>query len=307
MSRPRQTITVVPVGRLTTHPDNIRDDLGDLTELALSIREHGILQPLTATEHPTDADLLVLLAGHRRLEAALLAGESKVPVIIRHDLDDPSEHLVVMLVENCQRRDLSSMDKAEAYGALRNRGFTVAEIARRTGISPSTISTYLNLLELDDQSREEVRRGHINSTDAITAVRQVRQEQRQSKGGAARGRPVFVEPPHFGSTHPLFAHASAICGHSTSPKVQGSGACGACWEAVIRADASGGGMPDPAYDEVVVQRFLDGHTNLHATPPDRVEVVRRWVASGRSLRDLGIRTGWKVERYIRPEIKDVAS
>ncbi|MBA2952144.1 ParB/RepB/Spo0J family partition protein [Nocardioides sp. CGMCC 1.13656] len=299
MARHKQTVTVVPIGRLTAHPDNIRADVGDLTELALSIREHGILQPLTATELDGDTERLLLLAGHRRLSAAVLANFTQVPVIIRHGVDDATEQLVIMLVENCQRRDLGPMEKAEAYGALRNRGLSVAEISRRTGVHQTTISTLLNLLELDEASRDSVRDGRLNAGDAIAAVRETRQHERTTTGRPERGRPRVVEPPHFGSDHPLFADASAVCGHTTRPKVQNSGACGACWEAVIRAEATGGAMPEPAYDEVVVQRILDGQHNVAATPPDRVEVVHRWTASGRSLKALEEQTGWNVHRYVR--------
>lgn len=241
MARYKQTITVVPIGRLTAHPDNIREDLGDLTELAWSLREHGILQPLTVTELDGDDERLLVLAGHRRLGAAILANFTQVPVIIRHGVDDHVEQLVVMVVENCQRKDLGPMEKAETFGALRNRGLTVAEISRRTGVHASTVSTLLNLLELDDTSKENVREGRLNAGDAIAAVRETRQSDRQSAGKPNRGRPTVAEPPHFNPDHPLFADAVAICGHSTSPKVQNTGACGACWEAVIRADATGGG------------------------------------------------------------------
>lgn len=295
MNRPRQTAAHLKVELLTAHPDNIREDLGDLTDLARSIREHGILQPITVTERRLGGFLI--LAGHRRLGAALLAGLDVVPVIIRHDVDDPTEHVVLMLVENVQRRDLSPVEKAEAFGALRNRGLTIADISRRTGVRQSTISTLLSLLELDDESREHVRNGQINAGDAVAAVRQVRQAQRASRGTPVRGRPVVVEPPHFDVTHPLLPLVSSICSHTTRPKIRPSNCCGQCWETVIRAVALGLPLPEPEYDEAVVQRILGGDTSAHATPCERCEVVRRWRATGQSLNELARRTGWKVERY----------
>lgn len=81
MTKPRQTITHLPGEQLLANPANIRDDLGDLTDLAASIREHGILQPITVTEH---RDGFVLLAGHRRFAAGRMAGLSTFPAIIRH-------------------------------------------------------------------------------------------------------------------------------------------------------------------------------------------------------------------------------
>jgi ParB family chromosome partitioning protein len=132
----RQSVTHLPVDDLFAHPGNVRDDLGDLTDMASSIREHGILQPLTVTERPEGGHLV--LAGHRRLAAARLAGLSRVPVVIRHDVAELDEHLVLMLVENTQRRDLNPMERAEAYDALRNAGLTLSEVARRTGTTPTT-------------------------------------------------------------------------------------------------------------------------------------------------------------------------
>lgn len=239
MSKARQTITHVPVERLTGHPANIRDDLGDLSELAASIREHGILQPLTCTEHVGHGDQLLLLAGHRRLGAALLAGVNAVPVIIRHDVTDESEHLVIMLVENTHRRDLHPVERAQAYGALRNRGLTLSDIARRTGAHASTVSYYLNLLDLDEESLRDVRNGHINSTTAIAAVRDHRQAQRETNGVALRGRPKAA---WFSPAHPLAAQVRELCTHPDRRKV-GAVGCGPCWEHVIGEQAvqNGGG------------------------------------------------------------------
>lgn len=301
MTRPRQTVTHVPIDRLLAHPGNIRHDLGDLTEMAHSIREHGILQPLTATEHPTQPDRLILLAGHRRLRGALLAKETHVPVIIRHGLDDAAEQLVVMLVENTHRRDLNPVERAQAYGALRNRGLTLTEIARRTGAQASVVSYYLNLLDLDQPTLEAVRVGEVASTDAIAAVRDARQRQREANGQARRGRKRNL--PYFGRQHALAARVRAICVHRDRPLV-GEVGCGQCWEQAIRDDALGIAdfvtpprsksepavpdlpKPEPRHryevDEVVVQRVIDGDRSLSMTRGERLEVVRRLHARGLS-------------------------
>jgi ParB family chromosome partitioning protein len=304
MTKPRQTITHIKAELLTAHPDNIRDDLGDLGDLARSIIEHGILQPITVTEHRLGGFLI--LAGHRRFAAGRQAGLTSFPAIIRHDLTDHAEQLVVMLVENVQRRDLSPVEKAEALGALRHRGVTPAEISRRTGIHASTVSSLLALLDLDEESRQNVRAGHLNAGDAIAAVREVRRAQRIRMGGPTRGRPVIAEPAHF-NTHPLLPLVSSICGHTTRPKVGNTMCCGQCWEAVIRADATGQTMPEPTYDEAVVQRICAGDTSVHACPCDRVEVVRRWIEQGKPVNELARRTGWKVERYYTPEGRQEAA
>lgn len=235
----RQTVAHVPIGRLTAHPANIREDLGDLTEMARSIVEHGILQPLTATEDPAGDGRLLLLAGHRRLGAACVAKLAVVPVIIRHDIGaDESEHLVVMLVENTQRRDLNAMERAEAYDALRNRGLSLTEIARRTGTSVSNVSYYLNLLMLDAEEREEIRAGARSVNSALTQVRAERQEERLRAAGRPKGRPKGRKTtPYFSDKHPLAKSARATCDHRGRPKV-GAVACGECWEHAIRADVT---------------------------------------------------------------------
>lgn len=237
--RARQTVAHVPIGRLTAHPANIRDGLGDLTELALSIVEHGILQPLTATEDLDHDGMLLLLAGHRRLAAACLARLDSVPVIIRHGVDDLDEQLVVMLVENTQRRDLNPIERAEAYGALRNRGLTIAEVARRTGTPASTVAYYLRVLDLPEEEREEIRIGARPWTVALAQSVAERQEERLRLGGRPKGRPKGRKTtPYFSEQHPLARAVRLLCDHRGRPKVGGVG-CGHCWEQAIRDDVAG--------------------------------------------------------------------
>jgi ParB family chromosome partitioning protein len=231
---PKQTITLLSVQQLTAHPDNIRDELGDLTEMAKSIREHGILQPLTVTEHSTRAGVWVVLDGHRRLAAALLANQLRVPAIIRHGVSDPAEQTIVMLVTATHRRDLQPVERAQAYGALRNRGLTLSDIARRTGVHISTVSYYLNLLDLDEESLEKVEAGDIPSGAAIAAVREQRQQQRESNGRARRGR-TLNRVHYFGPTHPLASRARQACA-AQHQKLGGNIACPRCWEKTIRED-----------------------------------------------------------------------
>lgn len=282
--RTRQSVASVPITRLTAHPSNIREDVGDVSELAQSVREHGLIEPIVATEHPTVPEQLLVLAGHRRLAACLLAGFAHVPVIIRHDLGaDEVEHLLLMLVENCQRRDLTPVEKAEAFGALRHRGLSLAQISRRVGLSVPTISYYLSLLDLDEASLEAVRAGEVPSTVAVEAVRAARRTERTRSGQPRRGRPVVTQAAHFTGRHRLAAPARDLCEHTDAPSV-GNVACGACWEAVIRADALGTLVfTDPAIDEAAVVRAVDGDKSVTLTPKERREAIRR--LHGRRLSD----------------------
>lgn len=297
--RPRQSVVHVPVERLVAHPSNIRDDVGDVSELAQSVREHGILQPLVATELPGTGKL-ILLAGHRRLAAALLIGLKAAPVVIRHEVTELSEHLVLMLVENTQRRDLNPMERAEAYDALRHGGLSNAEIARKTGTTPSTVGHYLNLLMLDEKERDEVRRGVRAAHKSIQQVRAAKQSQRVAAEKRPVGRPKGKKTKSwFGETHPLACAARALCGHRGRPKV-GAVACGPCWEQAIREDMGKTvAIPhtlDPA-DDSAIERILGGDWKLRCSSTDKTEVCRRWHAQGHPLAELARLTGWRVERY----------
>lgn len=248
----RQSVRYVPVEQLIEHPGNVRKDLTDVEEMALSIREHGILQPLLATEHIArgrDTGLLVLLAGHRRLAGAIRAGVKMVPVIIRHEITESEAHTILMLVENTQRVDLNPMDRAEAYGALRDAKLSNAEIARRTGTKQAAISFYLNLLMLDETEREEIRSGVRPVHRTVDQIRARRKAEAAAAADAPpkpRGRPKGAKTkPYFGDTHPLASAARALCGHSGVPKV-GAIACGACWEQAIRDDVTNGAVTEEA-------------------------------------------------------------
>lgn len=225
----------IHIDRIHPHPDNIRDDLGDLTDMAASIRAHGILQPVAIEPHPSLPGHYQILAGHRRYAAAKRARLDMVPVTFR-DAGAEAEPEELMLVENCQRADLNPMDKAEAMGALRRKGFTAARIARSVGLSDATVGYYLALLDLDVKAQEKVRAGNLSAQEAVAAVRRIRKRGRAADGKPAVG-PVW-EPDHFTRQHPLARRAAVLCDgreHSMRRRV-GKLACGECWETVIRAD-----------------------------------------------------------------------
>ena len=115
-----------------------------MNELAASVKEHGVLQPLLAVR---EADGYRLVAGERRLRAAKLAGLSKVPLIV---LDkDSRECAEISLIENIQREQLGVFEEAAAYAKLmEDFGLTQGEIARRLGKKQSTVSNKLRLLRL---------------------------------------------------------------------------------------------------------------------------------------------------------------
>src|SRR6266702_341893 len=129
-----------PVASLRPNPLNPRGELqtAGLEELAESIRSQGVLQPLLVTP------MGVVVAGHRRLAAARLAGLSEVPVIVR-DLD-ALQAQEIMLVENLQRHEITGLEEARAYRRLLDSGYTTVQLARRVGVPSARINARLVLL-----------------------------------------------------------------------------------------------------------------------------------------------------------------
>lgn len=232
MPRARQTITHLPVEDLTANPANVREHLGDLDDLARSIYEQGILEPLIVTEHPANGYLL--LDGHRRLAAGSKIGMRAFPVIIRHDVDDPAEQTITMLATDIHKKRFTPLERAKAYETLRQAGLNQSEIARRVGVHPSTVTFYFNLLRLDDDTQQLVEEGELSAAEAVATVVETRQAERQAQGAPLRGRPA----PHFGLEHPLASRVARRCRSQVGHR-QGYGGvgCGACWEQAIRDDA----------------------------------------------------------------------
>jgi ParB family transcriptional regulator, chromosome partitioning protein len=222
------------IGKVHPHPGNIRAELGDIEETAASIRAHGILSPLLVEPMPGMPGHWRVLGGHRRLAAAKAAGLQSVPIIVRDP--DGSEPEELMLIENCHRRDLTIIDKAEAMGALKAKGYSVAKIARTTGFAEATVYSYTALLDLAPKTRQLVREGRLSASDALRGVRRARRQQRKKAGKPAVG-PVW-EPDYFNGTHPLARKAAQMCNarEHTQRRRVGKTACGQCWETVIRQD-----------------------------------------------------------------------
>lgn len=136
---------LVPVNQLARSPRNPRRsvDLGGLSGLAESMKVHGVLEPLIV--RPL-GDGYEVVCGNRRLEAAVLAGLDRVPVVCRALSD--AEALQVALIENAQREDVSPLEEAEAFRALEEAGVAVAEMAAMVGLSTSVVYRRLRLLDL---------------------------------------------------------------------------------------------------------------------------------------------------------------
>ncbi len=141
----------------------------DLNQLALSIREQGVIQPLIV--RAVGDDTYELIAGERRLRASKLAGLSTVPVV-RMDVDDEKSLLELALIENIQRTDLNAIEEAEAYQSLIEKfGHTQDETAKRVGKNRSTIANLLRLLKLPLDLQTDVRSGVLSEGHGRALVR----------------------------------------------------------------------------------------------------------------------------------------
>ncbi|MDR3074137.1 MAG: ParB/RepB/Spo0J family partition protein [Deltaproteobacteria bacterium] len=136
-----------------------------LEELASSIKTQGMLQPILARPMGGPGGIYEIIAGERRWRAAKLAGLSSVPVIIR-DLND-QEVLIVALMENLQREDLTPMEEALGLQQLKDEfGLSQEDMAHRLGKSRSAIANTLRLLSLPDAAREDLIEGRISAGHA---------------------------------------------------------------------------------------------------------------------------------------------
>lgn len=160
-------VRMVPAAEIQPNPHQPRSkfDLEPLQELANSIGEHGIIQPLIVTAAGDGRAGYWLVAGERRWRAAQLAGLVEVPVIVREAT--PQQLMEWALVENVQRADLNALEEAAAYAALVEEfSLTQAEVAQRIGKSRSAVANTLRLLQLPPRVQEAVINGDITAGHA---------------------------------------------------------------------------------------------------------------------------------------------
>ena len=149
--------------------DQPRKDFGDeaLSELADSISQHGVLQPLLV--RPIFTGGYQIVAGERRWRAARMAGLTEVPVIIR-EMDD-AEFMEIALIENLQREDLTPLEEARGYMALmESHDFTQEEISKTVGKSRPSITNALRLLNLPEEIQKMLESGELSAGHARTLL-----------------------------------------------------------------------------------------------------------------------------------------
>jgi ParB family chromosome partitioning protein len=166
----------IPVGAILPNPRQPRQhfDADELAQLADSIREVGVLQPIVVCRQDQGYELV---AGERRLRAAKLAGLETIPALIAEVT--PSEQQIFALVENIHRSNLSAVEEAQCFRDILDRtGWTQVDAARRVGLSQASLANKLRLLRLDPEVQKLVIEGRLGERQARALVGLPEEEQR---------------------------------------------------------------------------------------------------------------------------------
>ncbi len=183
-------VVKLPLGAVVSNPFQPRREFREekVRELASSIRENGLLQPVVVRPAPAASDRWELVAGERRLRAVARLGWGDLPAIVR-DVDDETM-LVLALVENLQRQNLDALDEAQGYKVLVEKfGRTQEDVALAVGKSRAAVANTLRLLKLPGEVRRLLDRGKLSSSHAraLLAVgdskRAVRLARKAVEGG----------------------------------------------------------------------------------------------------------------------------
>ena len=172
-------ITRIPITQITTNPYQPRKVFSpeQLSELAASIKEYGVIQPVTVRRNFLGG--YELISGERRLRASHLAGKEDVPCII---IDaDENDSAIIALLENLQRADLTFMEEAEAiYHLVQEHKYTQEQLALKLGKSQSAIANKIRLLRLSDSVKAQIAQNNLTERHARALLR-VQDEQLQQK------------------------------------------------------------------------------------------------------------------------------
>ena len=160
-SHATQGLAEIPISQIQPNPFQPRKTFNEasIDELARSVRQHGIVQPLVVTRA---GDKYKLIAGERRFRAAQKAGLTTVPVLIKEMMGE-GDALQIALIENIQREDLNPIEEAMAYHQLHDDfQLTQEEISRRVGKERSTVANFLRLLKLPDPVKKLLASGQLS-------------------------------------------------------------------------------------------------------------------------------------------------
>ena len=180
-------IKLINPSLIDPHPDNPRKNIGDVTDLAASIKANGLLSPLSVV--PNGSRFRVI-AGHRRLMACKQAGTGAVPCFVLQL--DPLQQLEAMVTENCQREQLTVLEEADAIQGMLDLGATTASVAHRLGRSADYVRDRAKAASIDNEvraTRDDF--GQISICQLVAIARYDGQPDRQKKLAQAAGTSNF--------------------------------------------------------------------------------------------------------------------
>jgi ParB family chromosome partitioning protein len=200
-------VDALPVDKIDANPFQPRSlfDPTELESLAASIKVQGVLQPIMVRSHPTESERYQIVAGERRFRAAMQAGLTEIPAIVR-DLDD-GDTAVIALVENLQRQDLNAIEEAEGFRRLlEDFGLTQEALGYAVSKSRSHIGNTIRLLRLPEQVKKDVRSGNLSSGHARALISapnpEALAEQVQKRGLSVRQTETLVSKAIAGRGEP---------------------------------------------------------------------------------------------------------
>jgi ParB/RepB/Spo0J family partition protein len=220
----------VDVNRLHPDPDNPREHLTGIEELAASIKQVGLLEPIVVRRRA--GNILSIVAGHRRKAALVLLGHTETDVLLKPIPAD--DVLLAMLIENGQREDLDPIAEARGIAKIKERfDLSDIEVGARLGRSQPWVSNRLALLHLSEDEQAAIRAGTMTLARGTDQGRRLGHKNRP----AAKGK---ASAAHLAFNHPLASAVEICCRqrghHKNSPGRVGGIGCGQCWEDCIRAD-----------------------------------------------------------------------
>ena len=162
---PRPILKHIPLHQIEPDPTQPRKDLGDLTELVASVKDRGVIQPITVS--PNGSDNYLIVAGGRRFAAAKKAGLKEIPALIAR-VGSKQERLELQIIENLHREDLSPFDEAQSYRRLIDDfGMKQRELAATLSKSDAAISQTLKILELPKSLLQELQMSEVPLSKSV--------------------------------------------------------------------------------------------------------------------------------------------
>ena len=229
----RRDFAMVPLERIRLHPLNLRRELRDLDELADSIRQNGLVEPVVLVpdpEPPGDGPRFLLVAGHRRHAACVIAKHDPVEAIIRQDLGSAGAQVLAMLTENGPRDDLTPIEEAHGYQlAMDLNQLTPAKLAKRLGKPRARIDHRITLTRLPEPIQDKVHAHQISLTEADAMVEFAKDAEALEDLQRAVGKPSFQyrlggaapapATPAAEGRSPSSARAGRRPGHRAAPRL----------------------------------------------------------------------------------------